>query len=87
MQSLPHNLEGSLRPAAETVKTLIDLRYYPFDTLGVLGKTKANEIARRTLIMKNLTLVTVLASFLSAQPVLHGCGSMFVGGCNGIVVG
>jgi len=26
------------------------------------------------------------ASFLSAQPVLQGCGSMFVGGCNGITV-
>jgi hypothetical protein len=27
------------------------------------------------------------ASFLSAQPVLHGCGSIFVGGYNGTTVG
>ena len=42
--------------------------------------------------MKNLTialafLVTFLASFMSAQPVSHGCGSTFIGGYNGITVG
>jgi hypothetical protein len=31
--------------------------------------------------------LTRLIDFMSAQPVLHGCGSTFVGGCNGTTVG
>ena len=52
-------------PMVETVKTLIDLKYYPFDTLGILGKTKANKIARRSLTMKNFTVALALLTALS----------------------